>query len=504
MWTRPKPQIHRPLLQPWLQRSIANLPPSCTISLAPVDPQNLLRRQQLPSPSLTVSRPVMVKQSTAFKSTSTKAEARSPPGLLPLITSAWSMQTMQTAKAKPVNNQFTLPDLIPVLNRHPKPRSTDPLIIQMASTASTKTPIGSPLSYKPFSRSVTTDIVDLCSSEDEADDKREASSSHTPPKRLVLPPGISITKVNRSPAQKDQSSPPTEKRLAENNNSPSRSIAQWLKSATLPVLRLMGHHSLGVKKDVVQTPTDHSPHLIDSTLPIVTPLKLGKLPPEKREQMKQSLLKIQQKEGKSPSSSAEKSQPTSLREAHLSVIDVSDSEVLPSTGSDLGGPSKNPLSLVKDECSDLKRNDESDSLSSNQQRLGRRKRETEIEFYSCDEDDPLSEGPSKKAPRLDASLSMGCREVRSSSDTVKFPAVIEVDVAGPYNGTLDGSRASSFGSLTPDRRQLRKKEVDLLKGDECKELKRKGLGDISFEEDPNRRRPITRCRTKTLPIAVNK
>ena len=168
IWTRPKPKPKHPphLLQPWLQRNqgcIANLPASCTISLAPADSlKTYLRHQQAASPSLTMSRHVPKNLLTA------KSQARAPPGLLPLITSTWSMQTMQSAKSKPTKNQFILPDLIPVVNRHSRTRSTDPVVIRMPSMSSPKS-VAASSRIQTTSSGNTADIVDLCSSEEEVD-----------------------------------------------------------------------------------------------------------------------------------------------------------------------------------------------------------------------------------------------------------------------------------------------------------------------------------------------
>jgi hypothetical protein len=194
MWTRPKPKPKYPphLLQPWLQRSIANLPASCTISLAPVDSQKtFLRNQQAASPSSTI-------RQVSRNHISGKSQARAPPGLLPLITGTWSMQPVQPVKPKPTKNQFILPDLIPVINRHSKTRSVDPVIIQMPSVSSPRSVAASPRTQMTSSGSIT-DIVDLCSSEDEVDDgDQRQGSKDVLSNSLVLPPGISITKIKKT------------------------------------------------------------------------------------------------------------------------------------------------------------------------------------------------------------------------------------------------------------------------------------------------------------------
>ncbi len=125
-----------------------------------------------------------------------------------------------------------------------------------------------------------------------------------------------------------------------------------------------------------------------------------------------------------------------------------------------------------------------------------------------DEEDPLSDGPSKKVRLLDQSSSSIClapqaKLIRGSEN---YSSAIEVDVGGPDNEMF--SRASSFGSLIPKSRLPRKrkrvgrKELFQLLKDECKELRRKGLEDLSFEANSNHR--VTRCRPKSQPLMSGK
>ena len=100
--------------------------------------------------------------------------------------------------------------------------------------------------------------------------------------------------------------------------------------------------------------------------------------------------------------------------------------------------------------------------------------------------------------------SLGSRELRDiddGADENDYSAVIEVDLAGPESvGCGDSSRASSCSSSTPDgqRRRARGKELTRLLGDECKELRRKGLGNLTHSDQR-----VTRCRTKSAPVIVN-
>lgn len=499
MWTRPKPKPKHPphLLQPWLQRSIANLPASCTISLAPVDSQKtFLRNQQAASPSSTI-------RQVSRNHISGKSQARAPPGLLPLITGTWSMQPV---KPKPTKNQFILPDLIPVINRHSKTRSVDPVIIQMPSVSSPRSVAASPRTQMTSSGSIT-DIVDLCSSEDEVDDgDQRQGSKDVLSNSLVLPPGISITKIKKtsSGAQCHLPNSRPNETVSEKNNNRSRSVAQWLASAAtapLPVLTFMGQHQQAIKKDLARSGA-LDVCSADSSLPIVTPLKLAKLPAEKREQMKQSLLKIQKKEKKSPTSNSDSSSPPTQIKTIQTTSDVTDPLQLSPLPRSSVSPKKEFSPPLSDECEELKHKGLSGLLFSNQ-RNTRRKREKEPDFHSSDEEDSLSDGPSKKARLLDQSSSSNClapqaKLIRGSEN---YSSVIEVDVGGPDNDMF--SRASSFGSLTPESRLPRKRqELFRLLNDECKELRRKGLEDLSFEANSNHR--VTRCRTKSQPLMSGK
>lgn len=505
-WTKPKPKHQQPLLQPWLQRSIVNLPPSCTISLAPIDSQQtLLRHQQTPSSS-SISCLDIARNLVATKSNSLgKPQVRSPPGLLPLITGTWSMQAVQPNKSNTAKNQLILPDLIPVVNRHPKNRSPDPVIIRMPSIPSPKS-VKVSLNKSATSTGNITDVVDLCSSEDEARDDQPPSVTSRVSQPFVLPPGISITKVKNPPSEMPCLLPDSQSvgKVLEKNNNRSRSVSQWLASAVsspLPNLRCMGQRNPTVKQEPSRYMVSPSSSA-DTSLPIVTPLKLGKLPAEKREQMKQSLLKIQQKEKKSPQSNAEQTNPP-FSAKKIQALGEVDPLQCPPLLENSPSPNKDLSRLLSDECKELKHKGLG-GLSSSNQRLTRRKRATESEFYSCGEEDSLSDGPSKRARKLEQSPSSTLTPERNSvRDSNSYSSVMEVNLIGPDNEICDSSRASSFGSLTPDSKIPRKRsELIRLLNDECKELRRKGLEDLSLEASPNQR--VTRCRTKSQPLVSGK
>lgn len=437
---------------------------------------------------------------------SSKHQTRSPPGLLPLITNAWSMQTMQSVKPKPTNNQFILPDLIPVINKNAKTLSTDPVIIRMSAPQSPRSMASSSSQQAP-TRANIADLIDLCSSDDEADEPKISTKVGTHSKPLNIPAGISITKIQKTPSGANcetpfrpqvKSSERPKVKPTESNNNRSRCVSSWLESSlgSLPVLKFMGQHPLTIKTEQVRNAVGPASSA-DSSLPIVTPIKLGKLPAEKREQMKQSLLKIQQKEGKSPPS-PEKGTPSKTTQANSDVLE-DPLQLSPSLQTAFSS-SKDVSRLLGDECKELKHKGLSDLLISSQ-RLTRRKRTKEPDFYSCDEEDYLSDGPNKKT-KLDQSPSSTCQESKMNFND-NYSTVIEVDVGGADAEAHDSSRSSSFGSLTPDSKRPRKRsELFKLLKDECKELRRKGLGDLSFEANSNQR--ITRCRTKSLPIVANK
>jgi hypothetical protein len=263
----------------------------------------------------------------------------------------------------------------------------------------------------------------------------------------------------------------------------------------------MGQHQQAIKKDLARSGA-LDVCSADSSLPIVTPLKLAKLPAEKREQMKQSLLKIQKKEKKSPTSNSDSSSSPTQIKTIQTTSDVTDPLQLSPLPRSSVSPKKEFSPPLSDESEELKHKGLSGLLFSNQ-RNTRRKREKEPDFHSSDEEDSLSDGPSKKARLLDQSSSSNClapqaKLIRGSEN---YSSVIEVDVGGPDNDMF--SRASSFGSLTPESRLPRKRqELFRLLNDECKELRRKGLEDLSFEANSNHR--VTRCRTKSQPLMSGK
>ena len=271
----------------------------------------------------------------------------------------------------------------------------------------------------------------------------------------------------------------------------------------------MGQPQAVIKKELSRSDVALGVSSGDSSLPIVTPLKLGKLPAEKREQMKQSLLKIQKKEKKSPSSNNEISSPPMTINAIQTTSDGIDPLQLSPLPRSSASPKNNLSPFLSEERKELKNKRLiTDFLFSNQRSTGR-KREKEPDFHSYDEEDSLSDCPNKKARKLDQSPSSICsvpqgQLVRGSDN---YSSIIEVDLGGPDNEISDSSRANSFGSLTPEsklpkKRTLQRNELMFLLNDECKELRRKGLEDLSFEANSNQR--ITRCRTKSQPLMSGK
>lgn len=514
-WTRPKPKPPRPLLQPWIQKSIANLPPDCTISLAPVDSlQSWMRPNPKVQPSLVVSRPE-VKISVVGRVQQPgvgRLAPRSPPGLLPLITNAWSMQTLQSVRPK-MNNQLLLPDLIPV-QRTPNSRPSQPVVIRMPSTSS-------PKPAAPYSRPAAVSrgvVIDLCSSdEDDPPPKPKEFKSPGLDKPLFLPPGISITQIKREPIEERCYVPPVpvqvkaEQRNGTKNNAQCVSTACTIR-ASPPALKFMGQQRRASHQpEMIRNKTGLPALSMDSSLPVVRPIKLGTLSPEKREQMKQSLLKIQQKEGMtSPSNTGEK---TSSPPSATGTGKPSRNSVSPRTSplsSIQLSPNKSPnRPNPKDERhKELKGKGtvtEKEPLPVPDQRKTRRKR-TSAEPGSCDtdgEDDSFSAAPNRKAPRLDNKLQYQDQDEEMAEENGDYSTVIEVDLGGLDGEAQDGSRGSSFGSLTPESRNGKKRtELTRLLEDECKELRRKGLEELPFDTHSNQR--ITRCRTKSLPVTVNK
>lgn len=535
-WTSPKPKLHpdTTFIQA-LQKSIANLSPDCTISLAPVDSiSSSWMRSANPkhvSPSLSVSRAtpslVISRSETArlgssipkpqqHKTTgSGKPPIRSPPALLPLITNAWSMQTMQSVRPQ-VKNQFILPDLIPV-QRNPAARRPNPVIIQMPSVPSPSKPV---LPCKR-SGSLCADLVDLCSSDEEADTKQSAVITGVLDRPIVLPPCISVTQVNREangqrrhlpPGPRSRSSEAKHKaeiarvgsRSPPSNGSHLRaspSLSFSVRSSP-PALKFMGQPKRRVQQASLSVPP---PALsMDTSLPIVTPLKLGKLPAEKREQMKQSLLKIQKKEGKSPTSGSEKgANPANSKEPKSGDSNGETGRASPLSSIPVVSNGGGVPRLLEMDCGDLKRKG-LHQLMPVDERRSRRKRAKDSSFDGpADEmDSPLSEAPCRKTQKLDDKQVFQSHADDGTADD-GFSTVIEVDVGAADYDTHEGSRGSSFGSLTPDNRNSRKKsELSRLLEDECKELRRKGLEELPFDTASNQR--VTRCRTRSLPLSTTK
>ena len=226
----------------------------------------------------------------------------------------------------------------------------------------------------------------------------------------------------------------------------------------------------------------------DEVLPIVVPLKLAKLPAAKREQMKQSLLKIQQQEGMSPPPSTL----NNSKDADKETCALLESDLL------LRSPKTPPASgaaqsvshelskILSDECKELKQRGLGDLLFSNE-RVTRRKR-TQADRSPIEADMPNSK-MIKLDPAEDAT-----KDAEESAD--EYLSIIEVDVSEPSRDPTDGEVLRSFRSPTPDDRTKKRnsKELSKLMRDECKELRSKGLEYLTHSDQR-----VTRCRTKSLP-----
>lgn len=217
---------------------------------------------------------------------------------------------------------------------------------------------------------------------------------------------------------------------------------------------------------------------------------------EKREQMKQSLLKIQQQEGKTPPSSSEKTTPSPTNAMRIEKVEGAVPKTSPLSSLPIVS-NKDVSKIVVNACKEPKQKGLT-TLHYSEQRSALRKRSQDSDHFGQEDDDfesELSITPSRKIPKLDRRL-FPQREFegqREDDGNDSFSTIIEVDVGG-----RDGSRASSLGSLTPDSRSKQKKtELSRLLEDECKELRRKGL-----EELPCSDQRITRCRTRSLPLAA--
>jgi len=441
-WRRPKDLNYKqpPRLHPFVQRSIASLPPTCNVSLAPVDSCSV-------QPFVLTGRDGISNQKNSIQDGN-----RSPPGLLPLITSAWSLQTMESVQ--PNNrSQFQLPDLIPV-HQNIRPRSSTPVVIKMPATSP-------PL--RPILASQKTLEVNLCSSEDEPD--MEERSPTPLMDSLSLPAGTSVTKVRRQKEASKLLSLSSNVAIEPNNNR-ARSVSHWVPSTgTLTTPPEASHSNRFVKPEPVPSislmPIISS---VDGTIPIVTPLKLGRLPAAKLKQMRQSWLEIQKAEANSP--------PNSIIE---------------------GNVNKDLTKLLADECKELRHRGLEDLLCSNR-RITRRKRN--------DEDD-RSRTRSGKVRRMEEfQLPFSARFQQSLEDEKDNEiSVIEVDVAGPdilaEERVESSSRASSDESLQSAGRRRRTELLHLL-GDECKELRDKGLENLTHSGQRVTRRSLPSFKSEPL------
>ena len=441
-WRRPKDLNHKqpPRLHPFVQRSIASLPSTCNVSLAPVDSCSV-------QPFVLTGR-----DSVSNQKNSIQDGACSPPALLPLITSAWSLQTMESVQ--PNNrSQFQLPDLIPV-HQNVRPRSSNPVVIKMPATSPPIRPILSPQK---------TVEVNLCSSEDEPDMEERTPTPLMD--SLSLPIGTSVTKIRRQKEASRLLSFGSNAPIEPNNNR-ARSVSRWVPSTgTLTTPPEAGHSHRFTKPEqspsITLTPIVSS---VDGSFPIVTPLKLGRLPAAKLKQMRQSWLKIQKAEAKPPLNSVAE-----------------------------GNVNKDLTKLLADECKELRHHGLEDLLCSNR-RVTRRKRNDE---------DGRSRTRSGKVRKMEEFHHPFSTRFQQSLEDEKDNdiSVIEVDVAGPdillEEHVENSSRASSYDSLQSAGRRRRTELLHLL-GDECKELRDKGLENLTHSGQRVARRSLPTFKSEAL------
>jgi len=279
------------------------------------------------------------------------------------------------------------------------------------------------------------------------------------------------------------------------NNSPLK-ISTMIGSASVskissPTLTFEG------QQNKLAQPTAFPIARLDPSSPTVTPRKLGKLPMKKREQMKQSMLKIQQQERKIPLWSSEKT----THSPKNAIRSKKHEGAIPKTfplSSLLSVSNEDVSKMVVNACKEPKQK-EITMLHYSEQRSALRKRYQDCDHFGLEDHDFESElpiNPSQKTPKLDRSIfpQRKCEGQRKEDGNDDFSTIIiEVDVGGD-----DESRANSIGSLTPHSRSKKKKtEVSRLLEDECKELRRNGL-----EESPYSDQRITRGRKRILPLAV--
>jgi hypothetical protein len=460
-WTRPRPKIPQPLFQPWIQRSIANLPPDCTISLAPFSSSGvLLSPKQGVSPKLMVSRPESAKHFVKQQPI-----ARSPPILVPLITSTWSLQG--------ANNSFGSP-LQP---------ASESIAKESPFKLESKPKVTLSRSLPPTSISCDSGVIDLCSSEDDEEptEEEKAAVGAMLAKPLFLPPGVTITKIERKTIEVNPRpiSSLNLSRHERNNNRPRGISIQLVESASTlrsppPALKFMGQHHRAVDKNETRGVVPF-PALTSNSIHSIAPFKHGKLPIEKREQMKQSLLKIQQKEAKTLPSNTD------------NCCVTTDNSSFPTT---------DIPSLVHPPACGEERQFRVGRFLFSGERLFARKRTKDMESIGVRGELISPQEPFRKVPKLDPPT------IRRERATIRddSPTVIEVDVALHDRENRGDSPGSSFGSVTPDSRNgKRSRELSSLLNDECKELKQMGLEDMPLFDQR-----VTRCRTKSLPMIANR
>jgi len=184
--------------------------------------------------------------------------------------------------------------------------------------------------------------------------------------------------------------------------------------------------------------------------------------------MRQSWLKIQKAEAKSP--------PSSVAEMNVN---------------------KDLTKLLADECKELRHQGLEDLLCSNQ-RVTRRKRDEDNRSRTRSGKVRKMEDFQLPFPaRFQQSLEYGKDEDEKDNDI----SVIEVDVAGPDTSleerVEDSSRASSDESLQSAGRRRRTELFHLLR-DECKELRDKGLENLTHSGQRVTRRSLPAFKSEAL------
>ena len=322
-----------------------------------------------------------------------------------------------------------------------------------------------------------------------------------PSKPFVLPSGSKKNpSVNRCPVRSHPSThrhasvkghqkpyPPAPRPASANlkvNNSP-------LKIAGSTLVTKISPPTFKGQQNKLAQPTAFPIARLDPSLPTVTSQKLGKLPMKKREQMKQSLLKIQQQEGKIPPSSFSPASAIRSEKIEGAIPKTFPLSSLPTVSNE------DVSKIVVNACKEPKQK-RLTTLHYSEEQLALRKRSQDSDHFGQDDDGHVeNELPvSRKIAKIDRRIfprqeCEGQQEDDGSNGVSTI--IIEVDVGG-----LDESGASSLGSLIPDSRSKQKKtELSQLREDECKELRRKGLEELLYSDQR-----ITRSQNRSLPFAI--